>query len=255
MRKALLFLFVTALAACSCNQSVMKSQQNKPVIVAHRGGAGLGMENSLSCLSKGIATGADMVEIDIHLTSDNQIVVCHDRTVNRTTDGKGKIAEMTFDEVRKLHLKDAEGKPSDETLPTLAEVLELCKGRCGILLEIKKKKGLYEGIEQLAYNEVKAHDMADQVVFQSFDDDVLVKLHEIDPSLRLEKLRFFPLASIERYGFVSSFNIQHNLVTRRFIRRVHEAGKEVKVWTLDKPSKVPAGVDGVITNRPDLFVK
>lgn len=251
-----MFIFVTALAACSCNQSVMKTtQQNKPVIVAHRGGAGLGMENSLSCLAKGIAAGADMVEIDIHLTSDNQVVVCHDRTVNRTTDGKGKIAEMTFEEVRKLRLKDANGKPSDETLPTLAEVLELCKGRCGILLEIKKKKGLYEGIEQLAYDEVVAHGMTDQVVFQSFDDDVLVKLHEIDPGLRLEKLRFFPLSSIESYGFVTSFNIQHNLVTQRFIRRAHEAGKEVKVWTLDKPSKAPSGVDGIITNRPDLFVE
>ena len=249
-------MLVTALAACSCNQSVMKqSQENKTIVVAHRGGAGLGMENSLSCIAKGIATGADMVEIDIHLTSDNHIVVCHDRTVNRTTDGKGKIAEMTFDEVCKLHLVDAEGKPSDETLPTLAEVLELCKGRCGILLEIKKKKGLYEGIEQLAYDEVKAHGMTDQVVFQSFDDDVLFKLHEIDPGLRLEKLRFFPLSSIERYGFVASFNIHHSLVTQRFIRRAHEAGKEVKVWTLDKPSKVPGGVDGVITNRPDLFVK
>lgn len=213
------------------------------------------MENSLSCIAKGIEAGANMVEIDIHLTSDNHIVVCHDRTVDRTTDGKGKIAEMTFEELRRLHLTDADGKPSDETLPTLAEVLDLCKGRCGILLEIKKKKGLYEGIEQLAYDEVKAHDMTDQVVFQSFDDDVLFKLHETDPSLRLEKLRFFTLSSLEKYSFVASFNIHHSLVTKRFIRRVHEAGKEVKVWTLDKPSKVPTDVDGVITNRPDLFVK
>ena len=64
------------------------------MIIAHRGGALLGTENSLSCIEKGIATGADMVEVDLHLTADRQIVVCHDRKVNRTTNGKGKIEEM-----------------------------------------------------------------------------------------------------------------------------------------------------------------
>ncbi len=88
----------------------------------------------------------------------------------------------------------------------------------------------------------------------------------LDPTLRLEKLIFykngghvfdgtFSAYSSEKYDFVASFNICRFFVTQRFIRNIHETGKEVKVWTLDKPNKVPVGVDGVITNRPDLFQK
>ena len=71
-------------------------------IVAHRGGAGMAPENSLTCIEKGIATGADIIEIDIRLTKDDIVVVCHDSNVKRTTDGKGKIEEMTFEEVRSV---------------------------------------------------------------------------------------------------------------------------------------------------------
>lgn len=260
----LIFACFFLICVCSCNKAMNTTQHNNLVIVAHRGGAGLGMENSLSCIDKGIEAGADMIEIDIHLTADNQVVVCHDRKVNRTTNGKGKIAKMTLAEIQQLHLLDSDGKPSDETMPTLEQVLELCKGRCGLLIEIKKKKGLYEGIEAIADSLVKQYGMQDQVVFQSFNDEVLFKLHELDPTLRLEKLLFykngghvfdgtFSAYFPEKYDFVASFNICRFFVTQRFIRKMHEAGKEVKVWTVDKPKKVPTGVDGIITNRPDLF--
>ena len=120
------------------------------------------------------------------------------------------------------------------------------------------------GIETLADSLVKQHGMQNQVVFQSFNDDVLFKLHEIDPKLRLEKLLFYKTGSLlfdgtfssysaEKYSFVASFNILNAFASQRFIRKMHEADKEVKVWTVNKPKKVPVGVDGVITNRPDLF--
>ena len=79
-------------------------------IIAPRGGAGMAPENSLSCFEKGIATGADIIEIDIRLTKDDVVVVCHDSDVKRTTDGKGKIEEMTFEEVRSFRILDLNGK-------------------------------------------------------------------------------------------------------------------------------------------------
>lgn len=262
---SLIFACVLAISACSCNKAVMNTTpEQRPIIVAHRGGADLGMENSLSCIKKGMEAGADMIEIDLHLTADNQVVVCHDQSINRTTDGKGKIGKMTLAEIHKYRLLDQNGNPSDETIPTLEQVLELCKDRCKILIEIKKKKDQYMGIETLSDSLVKRYGMRDQVVFQSFNDDVLFKLHEIDPTLRLEKLLFYKAGSLifdgtftsyseEKYSFVTSFNICKSFVTQRFIRKMHEAGKEVKVWTVNKPTKVPADTDGVITNRPDLF--
>lgn len=190
--------------------------------------------------------------------------MCHDPTINRTTNGKGKIEKMTLAEIQQYRLLDDAGQPSDETLPTLGQVLALCKDRCNILLEIKKQKDQYVGIEALADSLVKQYEMQNQVVFQSFNDDVLFKLHALDPSLRLEKLLFYKAGSLvfdgtftsysaEKYAFVASFNVMNAFATKKFIRKMHKAGKEVKVWTVNKPKRVPEGVDGIITNRPDLF--
>ena len=238
------------------------------LIIAHRGGALLGTENSLSCIERGIQTGAQMVEVDLHLTADKHIVVCHDQSVDRTTDGKGRIEEMTLEQIQKLHLLTNDGIVSNETIPTLEQVLDICQDRCRLLLEIKKKRAdQYEGIEQLADSIVKAHHMQDQVIFQSFNDDVLFKLHALDPSLRLEKLLVFRMGNIlfdngftrfnyDKYDFVASFNIFRWFASKCFIRDVHAHGKEVKVWTVNKPADnaLQRTVDGIITDRPDLFI-
>lgn len=236
------------------------------MIIAHRGGALLGTENSLSCIEKGIATGANMVEVDLHLTADKQIVVCHDQRVNRTTNGKGRIEEMTLEQIQQLRLLNHDGTVSNETIPTLEQVLELCHGRCALLLEIKKKRDdQYLGIEALADSIVKAHQMEKEVIFQSFNDDVLFKLHAIDPTLRLEKLLVFRMGKIlldngftkfnwEKYDFVASFNIFRLFASKRFIRDMHAHGKEVKVWTVNSPDKAPQEADGIISDRPDLFL-
>ena len=98
------------------------------VVVAHRGGAGMAPENSLTCIRKGLESGADMIEIDIHLTKDGEIVVCHDREIDRTTNGKGRIADMTLEELREYRIVDKDGNATDDVLPTLGEVLEDSKG-------------------------------------------------------------------------------------------------------------------------------
>lgn len=235
------------------------------MIIAHRGGALLGTENSLSCIEKGIATGANMVEVDLHLTADKQVVVCHDQKVNRTTNGKGRIEQMTLAEIQALRLLNHDGSVSNETIPTLEQVLELCKGRCALLLEIKKKRDdQYLGIEALADSIVKAHGMENEVIFQSFSDDVLFKLHAIDSTLRLEKLLILKCGNLlidngftkfgwDKYDFVASFNIFRGFASERFIRTMHEHGKEVKVWTVNDPKKAPVQADGIISDRPDLF--
>lgn len=242
------------LLSCTNTHLTMSTPTTLPQqIIAHRGGALHGIENSLSCIDRGIATGADMIEVDLHLTADRAIVVCHDQTVDRTTNGKGRIEKMTLSEIQQLRLLRPDGSVSDEVIPTLSQVLELCKDRCPLLLEIKKKRSnQYVGIEALADSIVKAHEMQQQVVFQSFNDDVLEELHAIDPTLRLEKLLIFPM--VGKADYVASYNIFRLCASQRFIRRVHEMGKEVKVWTVNNPARVPQGVDGVITDQPELFI-
>lgn len=236
-------------------------------IVAHRGGAGIGLENTLSCIEKGIACGADMIEIDIHLTKDGHLLVCHDETVDRTTNGKGKIREMNLDEIRKLHVVDANKNMTEEHLPTLSEVMELVNGRTKLLVEIKRTKNIYQGIEQKLMDEIEKFHTSSWVVVQSFNDSVLANIHAINPQQRVEKLiicKFpglpfifdgtFTRFNFEKYSYIASFNIFHLSASRAFIKKIHKQGKEVKIWTLNEPQRAPdIHVEGIITDRPDLW--
>ncbi|MBR1538402.1 MAG: hypothetical protein IJ636_02730, partial [Bacteroidales bacterium] len=225
-------------------------------------------ENTLSCIRQGIATGADMVEVDVHLTRDGEVVVCHDETIDRTTDAKGRIEDLDFEELRSARIVDAEGKVMDECIPTLEEVLRLIDGQCGLLLEIKlSRPDQYPGLSRKCVEIVDACGMREKTVFQSFNDIVLEELHALDASLPLEKLIVCRLPfglcfdgrltrfSFEKYDYVEAVNAFYRLTSKRFVNDAHKAGKKVRVWTLDGPSRLIPYVDGIITNDPALFMR
>ncbi|MBR1809943.1 MAG: hypothetical protein IJ776_11260 [Paludibacteraceae bacterium] len=249
-------LLTAALSALllSCTQKSVK-QPHHPLIIAHRGGADLGIENSLSCIEKGIAAGVDMIEIDVHLTADKQVVVNHDYTLDRTTDMTGKIEDYTFAEVRQCRLKHKDGTVSEETIPTLAEVLAICKGRCPILLEIKSRRGCNEGIEALCDSIVKSFGMENEVVFQSFSSKSMEIIHSIDSTLRIELLLGEPSDIAFEVPYYASINVHYSMATPEYIEQVHKVGKEIKIWTLNDTTNTYEGVDGIITNCPGLFLK
>ena len=274
MKRLYITVSVSAmLLAAVCAAAQDSTAASAVAVIAHRGGAALGNENSLSCLKNGMELGADMVEIDVHMSSDGELVVCHDATVDRTTDGHGAIESMTLDSLRTFRIVDSKtGKPTDEMLPTLGEVLALiADGRsrgldCGLLLEVKRKKGQYEGIEEKILQQIADFEAHEWVIIQSFNDSVIENVHALDPTMPVEKLIVcrlpFGLAidggvvrcNLEKYGYVSGINPK--MVGKGFVRKCHEAGKTVRVWTVDSPKKAPKfPVDGIITNRPDLFVE
>lgn len=236
-------------------------------VVAHRGGAALGPENTLLTIARGMAAGADMIEIDIHQTADGKLVVCHDQSIDRTTDGSGLIRELTLDEIRSHNIVDEDGNVTDLKIPTFDEVLELVDGKVKLLVEIKRTGDIYKGIESQMIDAVAAHNAQSWVVAQSFDDSVLENLHGIDPQLRLEKLWVFKFAglpvgvdgslsgySFDKYSYVSSFNFYYQSVTKDMVDKIHANGKEVKIWTVGSPADTPwLPVDGIITNHPDLW--
>ena len=226
-------------------------------IIAHRGGAGLGKENTLSCIAEGLRFGPSMVEIDVHLTSDCEVVVCHDPCIDRTTDSKGLISEMTLQEVKAAHIVDAEGNATDERIPTLREVVELIGDRAAILLEIKREDETDDGLEKFCLDIIYEYGLQETIVVQSFNDIVLERFHAMDANIRLEKLLFvrpFNMTEVASKTWISGYNIYYRgLVTKRFVDRMHKMGKEVKVWTIKKPSQIPCGnLDGIITDRPDF---
>lgn len=250
-------------------QSDLKNME----IIAHRGGASIGPENTLACYKKGIEAGADIIEIDIHQTKDNQIVICHDQSINRTTNGKGLIREMTLQEIRQYRALDADGNLTDEQLPTLDEVFNLflqtrASGNpCKLLVEIKRTNNIYQGIEERLLQKIEHYGAKEWVIVQSFNDFALERIHQLDPSVRLEKLFFLKLPglpiimdwfhftwfSYEKYNYVSSFNMHYRWLSTSLLNEIHQHGKEVKVWTLEGPDAPVMNVDGIITNRPDLW--
>lgn len=239
------------------------------IITGHRGGAGLGLENSLDCIAAGMKAGASSIEIDVHVTSDGEVVVCHDPTLDRTTEGKGKINDKTLAQVKATRLLNPDGSVSTQTVPTLEDVLAVLDGKVELLLEIKRKGGNNKGIEQAVLDILKKHDALKYTVIQSFDDSVLEKLHALDPSLRLEKLLFckfigvpvifdgtFSIFSKEKYSYIRSFNFFGKALSASLSSWLHDMGYRTRIWTLDDPASIPqCQLDGIITDRPDLFTK
>ena len=119
-------------------------------IAAHRGGAALWPENSLLAFRNAIALGSDLIEFDVHLTAGGGVAVIHDATLGRTTDGRGAVASMTADDLRRVHLKGPGGAATAEHVPMLAEVLETAAASTvGLLVELKspRRGGRYDGLE------------------------------------------------------------------------------------------------------------
>lgn len=238
------------------------------MIVAHRGGAEIANENTLSSFHQAIEIGVDMVEIDVHMTRDGQVVVCHDFSIDRTTNAKGRIEDMDLEQFKQALVLDRDTKkPTSESMPTLSEALELMKGRTSVLLEIKRRnKDQYPGLEKKIIDMIHELDMTDQVVIQSFDDQAIFAIHALDPNIRIEKLLFCRLPfglcfdgritrfSLEKYRVCASLNFMYRFINQKKIDKLHAEGFEVKVWTVDDPAQLDYTVDGVITNRPDLFL-
>ena len=152
---------------------------------------------------------------------------------------------LTLQEVKAAHIVDAEGNATGEKIPTFREVIELIDGSAAILLEIKREDDRDDGLEKFCLDIIYEYGIEKTVVVQSFNDIVLERFHAMDPSIRL---------AVRSCGWISSYNIYfRGFITSRFVDKMHSLGKEVKVWTLKKPSQIPCkNLDGIITDRPDL---
>ncbi len=242
----------------------------EPVIIAHRGASGVAPENTLPSIDSALAAGADYIEIDVHLTKDNAVMVMHDETVNRTTNGKGKLTNMTSSEVRLL---DAGSWFSKEftgvKVPLFEEVIRHINGRAKLLIEIKKRKQ-YKNIEKEIIDIIRRNKAEDWCEIQSFNDEALEMINKIAPKIKLHKLiifkfRLIPYAfdgkitrfSMEKYAFTKAINVHHQFCTNAFSRLVHTHNKEIYIWGCRKEkSCMPiksSGWDGIINDFPRTY--
>ena len=217
--------------------------------IGHRGAAGHAQENTLAAIQKGIALGVDFVEIDVRRTADGVLVVLHDETVNRTTNGKGRVDRLSLQEVKKLTTGNG------EHIPTLEEVLKVAAGKAGLMVELKIR-----GVAQQTVETVREAGFRDPVIYASFLHDELKHVRTAHPAASLMVL-FSGLsrASVARAVTYGPYvGLRHDKATRPLVDAFHRADLLVFVYTADAPSDIQHAlsldVDGVISNFPERIV-
>ncbi|MBI3915135.1 MAG: hypothetical protein HY327_13240 [Chloroflexi bacterium] len=242
-------------------------------VIAHRGGAGLAPENTLASFKNGLALDVDVLEMDTHLTKDGIVVVFHDATIERTTDGKGRVADFTLAELQKFNAaaQYAGGTTEKQSVPTFAQVLDLAKPtRARIEVEIKVPvPGRYAGIEQKLLDEIAARAMLERVQVSSFDFGVLKDLKTLNPrvtTVALLSLDYFRAVDINQPARVidqiraldaAFIAVNKDLLTPALVQEAQKRGIQVEVWTVDREEEMKKfaemKVDGIISNRPDIL--
>ncbi len=234
-------------------------------VIAHRGFSGRAPENTLAAIREAIAIGADMAEIDVTLTADERVVVIHDETLDRTTNGVGKVADHGFDEIRSLDAGSWFAPQfAGEKVPTLDEILDTTNGRILLNVEIKSE-AVDRGISDKVATVIKERGMADQVIVSSFSPTALEQIHAVAPGIRTAVLynpelqRGEDPADIVHSLGASVFNIRGSRLKAKMLRSCREHGIPVGVYTVDKPKKmkrwVKKEIDAIFTNHPDRLIE
>jgi glycerophosphoryl diester phosphodiesterase len=236
--------------------------------VGHRGASGYEPENTIISFRKAILLNVDFIELDVHLSKDKRVIVMHDASVDRTTNGSGQINDLTLNEIKKLRTKQ-----KNQPIPTLEEVLAFVKGRAKIIIEIKD--------ESCAFAVVKIVDrlkLYKKVVISSNFLQPLKNVKKRNGKIRTAFIRYstgsllrdylYVLAAIftkpfSSYKFISDsinanvdeMHLYHKLITASLVAKLHSLNMKVVAWTVNDQRNIKKlrelGVDAIISDYPD----
>jgi len=225
---------------------------DKFLCFAHRGASGHAPENTLLAVGKAIALGADWIEIDVYAV-DGELIVIHDKRLERTTNGTGYVMDKTLEYIRSI---DA-GK--GQRIPTLREVFDLVQRRVGINVELKGPDTALPTACLVDEYIRKRGWSGDDFIISSFDQDALEMVQKQSPQVRLGVIvggRYRRYVTFVRRHAVYSVHPSVAMVSEAFVRRAHRHGLKVFAYTVNDPSDIAhmkaMGVDGVFTDFPDL---
>lgn len=232
-------------------------------IIAHRGSKGVRPENTIVAFNKAIDEGADGIETDVHLSKDGKLVIIHDETVNRTTDGEGRIFDKTLAEIKKL---DAGAyfseKYVNERIPTLQEVVDLLIQRKyhGIFnLELKTDKIKYPGIEQKVYEVLKGEDFPFHLVYSSFNPKSISVLHQLQPEVEAASLFKINTKAARRFSRRRIIQEWHPSIAWVRSHRFFLPHVQLRPWTVNSEDDIKYcfknNFKGIITDYPTRALK
>jgi len=226
---------------------------DSPLILGHRGASAYAPENSLFAFRLAVDQGADGVELDVQLSADGQPVIIHDFRVERTTNGRGAVQELTLAQLRQLELAGG------EKIPTLEELFEAIGTQLLYNLEIKEKGWRGSGAVTAVADCIRRFGFEDRVLVSSFNPFTIRRAKRL-------MAKATPLAMIRapgpyRYTHLlvacAADHPHYSLVSRRYMDWARKRNHRVHVWTVDKPEEarrlVSLGVHAIITNKPDLI--
>lgn len=238
-------------------------------VISHRGANKQAPQNTIPAFEKSIRIGVDGFETDVHLSKDGVPVVCHNYTIDETSDGKGEISALTLEELKSYDFGSYfHDNFKGTTLPTLEEFLTLCESADIEIMNIELKTPLNgeKDIVAKTIEAVKAHGLFDKLLISSFSPELLVECKRIDPACKTGFL-YSPDRKIayrqmifNYVGFAKEIGADYlhphySMVTKHYCKKLHENGIKINVWTVDKPETavrmLKCGVDGIITNVPD----
>lgn len=246
-------------------------------IIAHRGANRIAPQNTLPAFEYALEMGIDGFETDVHTTKDGVPVICHNYTIDETSDGKGKISELTLDELKSYDFGSYfSDKYKGTKIPTLEEFFTLCtsagKELSIINIELKPIVHNEEGIVAMTIDMAKRYGLFDKLLISSFERKLLLEAKTIDekcktaylyPTMQRIKNQFnLPTAEIIKAAGVDAVHPMHAFVNAKYVQKMHSMGIRVNPWTVNSGEKLikmlEAGVDSIITDMPDkanLYIK
>ncbi len=227
------------------------------VIIAHRGASHAAPENTLAAFKKAIEFGSDYAELDVCQTKDGEIVLMHDDTLKRTTNGTGKIWTFTLKELKQLDAGSWFGEEfKGEPIPTLLEVIQCVKGKMKLNIEVKVSRDEPE-IARKIVDIIRAEAFEKECIVTSFDRKIVEKVKKIAPDIKTGFIfnREYPPDVFE--GNWEALCCNYRIVNKEFVLKAKNSHKIIYVWTVNRKEEmrrlIDLKVDGIITNVPDLL--
>lgn len=233
--------------------------KNQPLIFGHRGARGTHPENTMISFQEAARTGAHGIEFDVHLSKDGEVVIIHDETLNRTTNGSGLVCEHTLEELKQLdagsHFNVAF---QGARIPTLREVLAWLRGNELLInIELKNDRIRYIELEQKVVALVREFSLEKRIIFSSFNHKSVADLADLAPDIERAILYHFPLQDAmeeARLHHASGLHPNFHLLTKEFVGETKSQGFTLRPYTInddeDIKRMISFGVDVIITDYP-----
>lgn len=270
---SLFIVLIVLYFATSLSPALIFDYERAPALkfkkTGHRGAAGLAPENTLRAVAKGLENKVDRIEIDVQQSKDEKVILMHDISLERTTDGKGLVKEFTYSQLLTLDAGSWFGAEfQKEKIPTLEDAIQLINGQSELIIEIKKGDDYYPNIEENILKIIEENNCSSWCIIHTFDTSVLERIHNLAPSIRLHKLfvgkfNLLPIMigdgieifDIADYPYIEEYSINYYFANKETIKHIKSNGKKVNVWTANNQEiiddMISLGVDGIITDFPD----